>query len=146
MDQMLYQDKSGHRKKIDRPEWANNPDNMLSKEDAEVFNNANLTIPPRMEFEGNTLRADVVTRAQPDRGDLIFHFHGVDHPDFQTLLAEVVEAHFGTTDAFRVDRVIELPGTWGLLAKGARSRPMFNLKFYTEDFLWLLDRVLQEAR
>lgn len=143
MEQVLYKDKSGRMAKVPRPEWANDPRNMLSKEDAEEFSKASLVIPPRMEFEGDILRADVVPRGE---GDLIFHFHEIKHSDFSTLLAEVVESHFGSTDAFRIDRVIEIPGTWGLLAKGVRANPMFNLKFYTEDFLWLLDRVLQETR
>jgi hypothetical protein len=143
MEQMLQRDRAGRTAKIQKPAWANDPRNMLSPEDVEAFQDADLAIPPRMMFEGDVLRADIVTRGD---GDLIYHFYEVNHDDFRTLLAEVVESHFGSTDSFRVDQVIEMPGTWGLLAKGVRSLPLFNLKFYTEDFLWLLDKVLKETR
>jgi hypothetical protein len=116
---------------------------MLSEDDVEKFNNVSLAVPPRMEFEGVTLKADIVTRGE---GDVIYHFHEIRRKDFRDILAEVVESHFGNTEPFKFDDCPELPQTCGLLAKGVRSNPLFNIKFYVEDFLWLLDGTMVELR
>jgi len=140
-DTVHHLDEHGRVSIKPRPDWANDPDLALSKEAVEKFNDTDLAIPPRMKFGAETFDADIVTRGE---GDLIYHFHGIKHDDFKQLLADVVESHFGDTDDFKVDYVPELKA-YGLLAKGVRKNPMFNLKFYTEDFLWLLDGVLKEA-
>lgn len=140
--QVLYKDKSGQVFRKARPDWASDPNLVLSPEDVESFNNAQLGVFPRMQFEGTKLQADVVLRG---RGDVIFHFHDVRRSDFRDLLAEVVEEHFGTTDSFYFDDVPELEKTFGLLAKGVRNHPLYNQKHFIEDFLHLLDAVLIEA-
>ena len=53
-------------------------------------------VPPRMEYQGEYFRAEIVHKAP----DLIYQFFQVRHPDFRSLLAEVVESHFGNTQAF----------------------------------------------
>lgn len=140
-DNVMYLDKNRQISKQPRPEWANDPKLQLTKDAITKFEETPLEIPPRLKFEGNILDADIVPRGD---GDLIYHFSNIKHPDFKKILAEVVEQHFGATDDFRIDFVPELQA-WGLLAKNVRKKPLFNLMFYTEDFLWLLDAVLKEA-
>jgi hypothetical protein len=142
-DKVLAKDRNGKISTEKRPNWASDPKLVLSKEDVEKFNKAELGIPPRLQFEGKVLKADIVFRKD---SDIIFHFQGIRNKDFRQILAEVLDAHFGSTDAFKFDPVPELPDTFGLLAKGVRLNPLFSLKFYVEDFLWLLDRTLVELR
>jgi hypothetical protein len=139
---MVYKDEHGRLSKIRRPDWANDPSLALSSEAVENFANSGLGVPPRMIWQGS-LKADVVLRGD---GDIIYHFHEIKYQDFRKLLAEVVESHFGSTDAFKLDEVYEIPGTWGLLAKGVRTNPLFNFDFYTTEFLGLLESTLEELK
>lgn len=130
-----------------RPEWANDPKNMLSVEDVEKFNEASLAIPPRMEYRGRNFFADIVTRGE---SDLIYHFQ-TETPEFPDILAEVVDVHFGGTDRHRLDAPPELMDPkrprlryYGLLGKGVRLGPMFNRDHHTSTFLELLDDSIDE--
>jgi hypothetical protein len=97
-----------------------------------------VTPPETSEFQGKRLNARVVRKA----GDLIFQFFLPKFPaDFPTLLAEVVESHFGGTDDFKLDHVPEL-NSYALLAKGILDRPTVRIDYVTTDFLNLLDEVL----
>jgi hypothetical protein len=143
-DEVLYQSEPGApRKVIRKPDWANDPKLALTEKDVEKFNSTEFSMPERMEFSGNVLKeATIVLRGE---GDIIYQFFGVKHPDFKGFLAEVVDEHFGSTDDFRVDYIQELK-SWSLLAKDVRTRPLFNFKHYTEDFMWLLDAALEEFK
>lgn len=97
-----------------------------------------VTPPETSEFQGKRLTARVVKKDS----DLIFQFFLTKFPsDFPTLLAEVVESHFGSTDSFKLDHVPEL-NSYALLAKGILDRPTVRVDYVTTDFLNLLDEVL----
>lgn len=97
-----------------------------------------VTPPETSEFQGKRLNARVVRKG----GDLIFQFFLPKFPtDFPTLLAEVVESHFGGTDDFKLDHVPEL-NSYALLAKGILDRPTVRVDYVTTDFLNLLDEVI----
>jgi hypothetical protein len=97
-----------------------------------------ITPPETSEFQGKRLNARVVRKGS----DLIFQFFLPKFPaDFPTLLAEIVESHFGDTDDFKLDNVPEL-SSYALLAKGILDRPTVRVDYVTTDFLNLLDEVL----
>jgi hypothetical protein len=98
------------------------------------------SIPPRAEYRAKNFRAEIVRRGD----DLIYQFFNVRHPDFQGLLAEIIEAHFGKTDAFSAAFVPEL-NSLGVRAKGVCDDMFFNYAHYTEKFLELVDNCLQEV-
>lgn len=120
-----------------RPAWADSsPD--YSKEDIGLGG----MLPPKMGYDGRNFAASIILRGDED---VIYQFE-VKHSDFRTLLAAVIENHFGDTEGFKFDTIPEIPNAFGLLAKGVRSKPFFNGKHYTEDFLALLDDVLDETK
>lgn len=128
------------------PEWAHDPQLKLGTETVEKYNHTEFSQHQRGYFNGIALHADVVL---PGEADIHYQLRRPTWPedmgtwpkDFSTLLSEVVEEHFGSVDDFRVEYVRELR-QWGLLAKGVRTRPLFNSAHYYENFLMLLDRVL----
>jgi len=124
-----------------KPDWAFDPALMLSKEDVEKFNSTEFSTAPRFGYDGKNFEAVIVYRGD---GDIIYQLFKVRHGDFRQLLAEVVEAHFSSTDDFAVDFMKEVL-SWGLIARGVRTRPLFNEQHYTGKFLDLLDQVLEEA-
>jgi len=101
-----------------------------------------MTFPePPVPIEGQNLRADLVRR----NSDVILHLYPHRSvPDFERLVAEVVESHFGTTEGFCLDRVPELR-SWALLMYRVADKPLFRPEFYVEQFLELLDAVLSEV-
>lgn len=96
--------------------------------------------PPRAEYRGQRCRVEIVLRGD----DLIYQFYGVRNTDFQDLLAEIIEAHFGKTDDFSVTYIPEVQ-SWGLRAKDVRANPFFNYDHFTVRFLDLVDHCLREA-
>jgi hypothetical protein len=98
------------------------------------------SVPPRMAYEGVNFKAEIVTKGD----DLIYQFFRVRHPDFRNLLAEVIEAHFGNTDAFSAASVPELKSL-GVRAKGVLKNPFFSLSHYTASFLGFVDNCLSEV-
>jgi hypothetical protein len=99
-----------------------------------------ITVPPRAEYRGKKFRAEIVRKGD----DLIYQFFRYRHPDFQGLLAAIIEAHFGKTDNFSAAFVPELESL-AVRAKGVCDLPFFNYSHYTEKFLDLVDGCLQES-
>lgn len=118
-----------------------NPDFMrdpgCSKSGHEVVFNT----PHRAIYEGRNFRAEIVTKGD----DLIYQFFKIKHPDFRSFLAEIVESHFGSTNAFSAAGVPELESI-GVLARKVIDAPFFNYLHYTEDFLDLVDTCIGEVR
>ena len=75
--------------------------------------------------------------------DNIFQFFEVKIEDFDDLIAEVIEDHFGNTEPFAIEYVPEL-SMYGLLAKDQRDGPMYNSDFHIHTFLDLLDKTITE--
>jgi len=140
-NQVIYKDEHGMQAVTKRPAWANDDKLILSDDDIAVFNNTEFAVPDHLGFEGVKLKEVlIVFRGE---GDVIYHFPKIRHKDFKNLLSAVVESHFGSVDSFKVDYVRDM-GLWSLLAKNVRTNPLFDMKHYTEDFLWLLDGTLEE--
>lgn len=115
------------------PKFMEDPD--CSKPGHEVAFN----VPPRMEYRGQYFRAEIVHKDT----DLIYQFFQVRHPDFRSLLAEIIESHFGNTNAFSAATVPELKSL-GVRARGVTDHTFFSLDHYTSDFLGLVDSCLGE--
>jgi hypothetical protein len=113
---------------------------MADPRRSESGHEVRFSVPERAFYEGKKFRAEIVSRGD----DLIYQFFNVRHPDFRTLLAEIIEAHFGKTDGFSAAFVPELESL-GVRAKGVCDNPFFDYSFYTEKFLDLVDRCLQES-
>lgn len=97
-----------------------------------------IQLPETSEFQGKRLSCRMVRKG----ADIIFQLFASRFPaDFPALLAEVIESHFGSTDAFKIDHVAEL-NSFALLAKGILDRPTVRIDYVTTDFLNLLDEVL----
>ena len=96
--------------------------------------------PERIMFDGQTFRAEIVNGV---KDDLIFQFFDIKLKDFATILAEVIEAHYNSTDRFAVEYVKELD-SFALLAKDIKTNPMFDIEFHVEQFLFLLDKTIEE--
>lgn len=97
-----------------------------------------IQLPESSEFQGKRLSARMVRKGP----DVIFQLFAPRFTaDFPALLAEVVEAHFGSTADFKIDHVPEL-NSYALLAKGILDRPTVRVDYVTTDFLNLLDEVL----
>ena len=129
-----------------RPDWAYDERLVMSKADVEKFGNTDLAGWPRLEFEPEHFKGAAVILRPP--GDIIYQFFGVSLPkghEFQELLAETVDSHFGSTDDFRVDYVEEV-GAWGLLAKAVRDRPLYNEDHYILQFLRLVDAAIEGVK
>lgn len=77
--------------------------------------------------------------------DIIFQFFKVKIQDFDGLLAEVIEDHFGSTNSFALEYVQELD-MYGLLAKDIKSNALFNKKFHIDSFLDILDSTISELK
>ena len=95
---------------------------------------------PRAEYKGQNFHADIVARDE----DLIYQFFNVKAADFRTILAEVIEAHFGSTDKFSASYIPEVKSL-GVRAQGVAGSPFFNYDHYTTEFLDLVDTVLGEV-
>jgi len=95
---------------------------------------------PRAGFRGENFRAEIVAKGD----DLIYQFFDVRNDDFRNLLAEVIEAHFGSTDKFSASYIPEVK-SMGVHANGVVGSPFFNYDHYTKDFLELVDTVLGEV-
>jgi hypothetical protein len=107
---------------------------------SEAGHEVKIATPPRAEFRGDNFRAQIVSKDS----DLIYQFFGVLHADFRNFLAEIIESHFGSTDAFSAEYIPEVQSL-GVRAKGVTELPFFNYDHYTVDFLGLVDRCLQES-
>lgn len=116
------------------------PDFMKNPAKSEAGHEVQFSIPPRATYYGKNFKAEIVLRGD----DLIYQFFKVKHQDFSTLLAEVIEEHFGRTDSFSAAYVPELESL-GVRAKGVCDAPFFDYRHYTEKFLGLVDRCLQEV-
>lgn len=116
------------------------PDFMKDPARSEPGHELKVTVPPRAEYRGKRFRAVIVSKGD----DLIYQFFNVRHADFQALLAEIIEAHFGKTDDFSAAYVPEFESL-AVRAKGVCDTPFFNYLHYTEKFLGLVDRCLQET-
>ena len=77
--------------------------------------------------------------------DNIFQFFEVKIDDFEELIAEVIEDHFGDTEGFAIEYVPELK-MYGLLAKDQRDNPMYSRDFHIYDFLDLLSNTITELQ
>lgn len=129
--------------KVDRPTWADDPMLANLAKQIKTTKVPSLTTYPRMCFAGECFRADVVL---PGERDVIFQFLLAKQlKTFDALLAEAIEAHFGTTKDFFVEWTPEVE-SWGLKARGLRERPLYSQKVHIEDFLSLVDRALELAQ
>ena len=77
--------------------------------------------------------------------DNIFQFFRVKFPEFDELVAEVIEEHFGDTDLFAIEYVGELD-MFGLLAKDQRDNPLYSKDFHVYGFLDLLDSTIDQLK
>lgn len=116
------------------------PDFMKDPNRSKAGHEVGIATPPRAEYRGKNFRAQIVSKD----GDLIFQFFGVQHGDFRNFLAEIIEEHFGSTDAFSAEYVPEVQSL-GVRAKGVTESPFFNYDHYTVDFLGLVDRCLEAS-
>jgi hypothetical protein len=118
---------------------------MLPKFADEIARAKNKSFVPHshMEYEGVRLKASVALR---NESDIIFHLFMPAFPkDFPQLLADTVEAHFGSVERFKVDHVPEM-NSYALLGEGLLKAPTADIEFLTEKFLDLLDNVLVELK
>lgn len=69
--------------------------------------------------------------------DVVLQFLEVKVPKFEELIAEAIEAHFGTTEGFSLHQEESIK-SYGLLMSGVRGRPGFSHKIYVSDLLALL--------
>jgi hypothetical protein len=116
------------------------PDFMQDPDRSKPGHEVKFSVPPRAEYRGKCFRATIVRK----NDDLIYQFFNVRHPDFRSFLAEIIEAHFGKTEAFSAAIVPELESL-GVRAKEVCDQPFFNYGHYTEKFLGLVDNCLQES-
>ena len=77
--------------------------------------------------------------------DLIFQFFNVKIDDFEEVIAEVIEEHFGNTNGFAIEYVSELK-MYGLLYKDAKDTPLFSRDFHVHAFLDILDSTITELQ
>lgn len=77
--------------------------------------------------------------------DNIFQFFNVTVNDFEELVAEVIDDHFGYTEGFAIEYVPELK-MYGLLAKDLRDNPMYSKDFHIYHFLDLLSNTITELQ
>lgn len=94
-----------------------------------------LAMPEHEEITHNNFTCIVV---DGKGSDLIFQFFSVKVQDFENIIAEVIEDHFGSTDNFAIEYVTEL-SMFGLLYKDAKAHPLFSKEFHIYKFLSLLD-------
>lgn len=77
--------------------------------------------------------------------DNIFQFFKVKFDDFEELIAEVIEEHFGDTESYAIEYVDEL-NMFGLLAKDQRDNPLYSKDFHVYGFLELLDNTIEQLK
>ena len=118
----------------------NSPDFMQDPDRSKPGHEVKISVPPRAEYRGKYFRATIVRK----NDDFIYQFFNVRHPDFRNFLAEIIEAHFGKTESFSAAVVPELESL-GVRAKNVCDSPFFNYPHYTERFLGLVDKCLQES-
>jgi hypothetical protein len=116
------------------------PTFMEDPERSKPGHEVKVSLPPRAEYRGKKFKAVIVVK----NDDLIYQFFNVRHKDFQTLLAEIIEAHFGKTDDFSASYVPEFESL-AVRAKKVCESPFFNYSHYTEKFLDLVDRCLDQS-
>jgi hypothetical protein len=121
-----------------KPAWVDSA-RTLSDKDVDSFNNTQLSVPERFDFDMRNFTCSVVLEGD---GDLVYQFVDVKHPDFRQLLADTIESHFGSTRNFsaRYDTPVL---SWGLLGKDVRLRPLYTQAQYIDAFVGLLDEVLE---
>ena len=113
------------------------PEFMQDPARSEAGHEVKFDVPPRALYRGKNFRAEIVHKGE----DLIYQFFDVKHADFRTLLAEIIEAHFGSTRAFSAAYTPEVESL-GVRAKGVTAEPFFNYGHFTSGFLGLVDRCL----
>ena len=141
MDQVLMQTPNGPTF-VKKPEWAYDEELVLAPEQVEEFNSTQFQVEKRLNYGGNRFAATIVFK---DRGNIIFQFFNTRRKDFRSILAEVIETHFGSTDDFAASYEKEL-GAHSLLASGLQFLSTFSVKTHIEDFLELLDITLGELK
>ena len=118
---------------------------LIERIPAELRRYANTEFrPPRhAEYEGRNIGVQVAVLREED---VTWQFFARKFPPaFDTLLAEVVEAHFGSTDKFAVDWVPEMQ-SWSLIGRGLWLSPLKNEDHLVAHFLDLLDNALDEVK
>jgi hypothetical protein len=102
------------------------------------------TVEPRLEVKQKNFSAHVVFRSE---GDVIFQFFELPKKfkEFEPLLAEAVESHFGSTDKFALAHVPELR-SWALLAQGLQDTALYSQAQHIDKFLELIDLAIDEVR
>ena len=146
-DQVLMQAQRGASPFLtQKPDWAKDQKLKLSRLDIQKFERTTLEAWPRQRFEGLRVHVEVVFR--PDH-DIIYQFFfprklKLRGTDFESLLADTVDAHFGTLKPFSLDEVPEVE-SWAMLARNVRDLPMYNADHYAAGFITLLDLALDEA-
>ena len=96
----------------------------------------------RAEYRGRYYRAQVVVK---ENDDIIYQFFDYKVPDFRNFLAEIIEAHFGSTSAFSAAYIPDLESL-GVRAQNVRSHPFFSWEHYAKDFLDLVDGCIGESK
>lgn len=98
--------------------------------------------PPRDTWQGSRIQMEFVFRDS----DVVYHINAPRFPSgFRELLAEVIEAHFGTTAAFAVDYVPEM-NSYALIGRGLLARPIVDRVHLTTNFARLLDAAVHVLR
>lgn len=100
--------------------------------------NFTLSIPENEDIEKDNFSCIVIHGKGYDN---IFQFFNVKTDDFEEIIAEVIEDHFGDTSDFAIEFVDEMD-MFGLLAKDLRDNPMFSKEFHVHEFLDLLDSTI----
>tara|TARA_Y100001972_G_C7469764_1_gene239262 strand:+ start:244 stop:582 length:339 start_codon:yes stop_codon:yes gene_type:complete len=106
------------------------------------WNIHNLQIPNNETIDKDNFTCTVVDGKGTDN---IFQFFNVKIDDFDEVLAETIEDHFGNTEGYALEFVSEM-SMYGLLAKNQRDNPLFNKEFYVDQFLDLLDKTITELQ
>jgi len=117
------------------------PEFMQDPERSKPGHEVSFNLPPRMTYKGSNCKVEIVRKGD----DIIYQFFKVKHPDFRSLLAEIIESHFGSTNTFAAASVPELKSL-GVIAKGVLASPLFNFSHYTSEFLSLVDSCLEESK
>jgi hypothetical protein len=131
---------------VSRPSWVNPVD--LQKEMSSFQQAEFVPPPPREEFVFEHLDVTVVYRTEADK-DIIFQvfpktrFFPRDPSLARTLLAEVIEAHFGDTSNFEAGYTPELK-SWAIKAKSLQKLLSFDPEYHVRGFVQLLHDTLLE--
>lgn len=97
---------------------------------------------PRTDWQGRVLQMEFVFQDP----DVVYHINAKRFPTgFRDLLAEVIEAHFGSTESFAVDYVPEM-SSYALIGRGLLARPIVDRDHLTTHFARLLDAAVHVLR